>query len=68
MTKKINENGMDTGRIAKMAKDFWDTSDALGSKIMAAPVCKDFCQFLTPREIKQLDDLEKNYEDGDETE
>ncbi len=68
MTKKINKSGSDTGKIAKMAKDLWDTSDALGSKIVAAQVCKDFCHILTPSNIQKLDDLEKNYDDGDETE
>ncbi len=59
MTKKINKNGTDTGRFAEMAKDFQDTFDALGCNIMAAQVCKDFFQFLTPSKIKEPDDLEK---------
>ncbi len=53
----MNKNGTETGWIAKMAKDFWDTSNALGSKIMAAKACKDFRQFLTSSKIEELDNL-----------
>ncbi len=65
MTKKATEHNK-TGKIAKVAKDFCVTLDALGSKIMAVQVCKDFCWFMTPTISIELEELEKEYHNNGE--